>query len=169
MKVQTGIIKGRETKPNRDGGRDVLLLQVELTDKDDVQTVELMQGAGDQYNPENGSKVLVISNGAAYKIAIAVDDMTAIALDVGERAIRSVLNGEVKSSVLCKIDGNVVLNEGTDFAVQFTALKSIVDGLVSALNSHVHTSASPGSPSSAPTVPFVVDMIPAKIDKVRLP
>ena len=169
MKVQTGIIKGRETKSNRDGVRDVLLLQVELTDKDDVQTVELMQGAGDQYNPENGSKVLVISDGAAYKIAIAVDDMTAIALNVGERAIRSVLDGTVKSSILCKTDGNVVINEGVDFAVQFTALKTIVDGLVTALNAHTHTSATAGSPSSTPIVPFSVDMTPAKIDKVRLP
>ncbi len=169
MKIQTGIIKGRETKTNRDGVRDVLLLQVELTDKDDVQTVELMQGAGDQYNPENGSKVLVVSDGPAYKIAIAVDDMTAIALDIGERAIRSVLGGEVKSSVSCKTDGNLVLNEGTDFAVQFTALKTIIDGLVTALNSHIHTSALPGSPTSSPVVPFVVDMTPAKINKVRLP
>jgi len=169
MKIQTGIIKGRETKSNRDGVRDVLLLQVELTDKNDVQTVELMQGAGDQYNPENGSKVLVVSDGPAYKIAIAVDDMTAIALEVGERAIRSVLGGAVKSSVLCKNDGNVVINEGADFAVQFTALKTIIDGLVTALDAHVHTSATAGSPSSAPTIPFSVDMTPAKIDKVRLP
>lgn len=169
MKIQTGIIKGRETKSNRDGVRDVLLLQVELTDKTDVQTVELMQGAGDQYNPENGSKVLVVSDGPAYKIAIAVDDMTAVSLDIGERAIRSVLNGEVKSSVLCKTDGNVVINEGVDFAVQFTALKTIIDDLVTALNSHVHTSASTGSPTSAPISPFSVDMTPAKIDKVRFP
>lgn len=169
MKIQTGIIKGRETKSNRDGVRDVLLLQVELTDKDDVQTVELMQGAGDQYNPENGSKVLVVSNGAAYKIAIAIDDMTAIGIEIGERAIRSVLNGSVKSSILCKVDGNIVINEGTDFAVQFTALKTIVDGLVTSLNIHTHTSSTPGSPTSPPITPFSVDMTPAKINKVRLP
>lgn len=169
MKIQTGIVKGRENKPNRDGSRDVLLLQVELTDKNDVQTVELMQGAGDQYNPENGSKVLVISNGASYKIAIAVDDMTALSIEIGERAIRAILGGEVKSSILCKVDGNLVLNDGLDFAVQFTALKTIIDGLITALNSHNHTSAGSGSPSSPPIVPFSIDMNPAKIDKVRLP
>jgi phage gp45-like len=169
MKIQTGIIKGRETKSNRDGARDVLLLQVELTDKNDVQTVELMQGSGDQYNPENGSKVLVVSDGSAYKIAIAVDDMTAIALEVGERAIRSVLGGEVKSSVLCKTDGNVVINEGDDFAIQFSALKDIIDALVIELDNHIHTAPSSGGPTTKPLAPFNFDMTPAKIEKVRLP
>lgn len=164
MRLQTGIIKGRKTAKNRDGGRDVLLLQVELTAKNDVQTVELLQGAGDQYNPPNGSKVLVISNGAAYKIAIAIDDLVALSIDVGERAIRAVLNGAVKSSLLCKIDGNLVLNEGADFAVQFTAMKAAFDQLLSDHNNHTHPLN--GSP---PTFPSSADMSGAKVDKVRLP
>lgn len=164
MRLQTGIVKGRKTAPNRDGGRDVLLLQVELTAKNDVQTVELLQGAGDQSNPENGSKVLVISNGAAYKIAIAIDDLVALSIEVGERAIRAVLGGVVKSSILCKVDGNLVLNEGIDFAVQFTAMKAAFDNLLSDHNSHVHPSN--GSP---PTIPSTADMSGAKVEKVRLP
>lgn len=169
MSIQTGIVKGRQVAKNRDSDRDVLLLQVELSDPDDVQTVEFMQGAGDQYSPENGSKVLVISNGAAYKIAIAVDDLTLITIEVGERAIRAVSGGVAKSSVLCKVDGNLVFNEGTDFAVQFTALKLVIDGLVAALNSHTHTTTLPTVPTSPPITPFVVDLTPAKVDKVRLP
>lgn len=164
MRLQTGVIKGREIAKNRDGGRDVLLLQVELTDKDDVQTVELLQGAGDQYNPPDDSKVLVISNGAAYKIAIAIDDLVALSIEVGERAIRAVLDGAVKSSLLCKVDGNLVLNEGTDFAIQFTAMKVAFDQLVSDHNAHFHPSN--GAP---PTTPTTADMSGAKIDKVRLP
>ena len=164
MRIQTGIIKGRETGSNRDGGRDVLLLQVELTDPEDVQTIELMQGAGDQYNPPDGSKVLVISNGAAYKIAIAVDDLTALSIEIGERAIRAVLDGEVKSSVHCKVDGNLVLNEGTDFAIQFTAMKVAFDQLKADHNAHGH--ASFGTP---PTALSTADMSGAKIDKVRIP
>lgn len=163
MRLQTGIIKGRQTAPNRDGGRDVLLLQVELTAKNDVQTVELLQGAGDQYNPPNGSKVLVISNGAAYKIAIAIDDLIALSIEVGERAIRAVLNGAVKSSLLCKVDGNLVLNEGTDFAVQFAAMKTAFDKLVSDHNTHVHSAL-----NAVPTVLSSADMSGAKVEKVRL-
>lgn len=164
MRLQTGIVKGRKTAPNRDGGRNVLLLQVELTAKNDVQTVELLQGAGDQSNPPNGSKVLVISNGAAYKIAIAIDDLIALSIEVGERAIRAVLNGGVKSSILCKVDGNLVLNEGTDFAVQFTAMKAAFDQLKSDYDLHTHPSI--GSP---PATPSTADMSGAKVDKVRLP
>lgn len=164
MRLQTGIIKGRKTGPNRDGGRDVLLLQVELTSADDVQTVELMQGAGDQYNPPDGSKVLVISNGPAYKIAIAVDDLTALSIDIGERAIRAVLDGAVKSSLLCKIDGDLVLNQGVDFAVQFTAMKAAFDQIVTDHNAHSHSSL--GAP---PTVLSTADMSGAKVEKVRIP
>jgi hypothetical protein len=163
MSLQTGIVKGRQVAKNRDGGRDVLLLQVELSDPDDVQTVELMQSAGDQCNPENGSKVLVISNGSAYKIAIAVDDLTLVAIEVGERAIRAVLDGSVKSSVLCKVDGNVVFNEGTDFAVQFTALKVAFDLLVVNFNAHFHVPSGP-----TPTVPSVANIDASKVAKVRL-
>lgn len=164
MGIQTGIIKGRKTGSNRDGGRDVLLLQVELTAADDVQTVELMQGAGDQYNPPDGSKVLVISNGQAYKIAIAVDDLTALSIEIGERAIRAVLDGTVKSSLLCKTDGNLVLNNGSDFAVQFSAMKTAFDSFVTDHNNHSH--ASDGVPPSSPST---ADMASAKVDQVRLP
>lgn len=164
MKIQTGIIRGRKTEKNRDGIRDVLLLQVELTATDDVQTVELMQGSGDQYNPPDGSKVLVVSNGAAYKIAIAVDDLVALSIEIGERAIRAILDGEVKSSVLCKIDGNLVLNEGADFAVQFTAMKTAFEQLVDDHNEHTHTAF-----NTPPAASSDADMSGAKVDKVRLP
>ncbi len=164
MRIQTGIVKGRQIAKNRDGARNVLLLQVELTAKNDVQTVEFLQGAGDQYNPPNGSKVLVISNSPAYKIAIAIDDLIAISIEVGERAIRAVLDGGVKSSILCKVDGNLVLNEGTDFAVQFTAMETAFNQLKSDHDLHTHPSI--GAP---PVAPSTADMSGAKVDKVRMP
>lgn len=167
MSIQTGIVKGRQIAKNRDGGRDVLLLQVELSDPYDVQTVEFMQGAGDQYSPDNGSKVLVISNGAAYKIAIAVDDLTLVGIEIGERAIRAVLGGAVKSSVLCKVDGNLVFNEGADFAVRFSALESGFNVLRDAFDGHTHGFI--GSGSVVAVADSGADISGSKVDKVRLP
>mgnify|MGYP000156228814 CR=1 FL=1 len=164
--IQTGIVTNSKYEKNRDGSRDVLMLQVRLTSKEDVQSVEFFQGQGDAYRPENGSKVLVIDNGPAYKIAIAVDDMFAMALEVGERAIASVVDGQLKASVLCKADGDLVLNGGEDYAVQFTALKSKIDALTAQIQSHIHPSSS-GTISPSLTV-FDGDISAAKVDDVRL-
>lgn len=171
MNIQTGTVTGREVKKNRDGENPVLLLQVVLSSDTDVQTVELMQGAGDQVSPENGSKVLVISNGPAYKIAIAVDDMTAIALEVGERAIAAVIDGGVKSSVHCKADGNLVFNNGADYAVQFAALKVGFDQLKKDLNGHFHGPAGTPPAGAIPPgmIPSTASIDGSKVDKVRMP
>lgn len=164
--IQTGIVTGSKYEKNRDGSRDVLMLQVRLTSVDDVQTVEFMQGAGDAYRPPNKSKVLVIDNGAAYKIAVSVDDMTALALEIGERAISSVVDGVVKAQVLCKTDGDLVLNNGEDYAVQFTALKSRVDSLTDQIQSHTHPVGNASTLASL-TI-FNGDISAAKVDKVRI-
>ena len=164
--IQTGIVTGSKYEKNRDGSRDVLMLQVRLSSKDDVQSVEFMQGAANSYRPENGVKVLVIDNGPAYKIAIATDDMTLIQIEAGERAIRSMLDGDVKSSVLCKTNGDLVLNEGTDYAVQFSALESKISALTLQIQDHIHPT--PSGPSSASATVFDGDISAAKILNVRV-
>lgn len=168
MNVKTGIVVGRRVDKNRGGSRDVLLLQVQITDVKDVQTVELMQGSGDQYNPENGSKVLIISNGPSYRIAIAVDDLVFTALEVGERAIRAVLNGQVKSSVHCKVDGDTVLNSGTNFAARFNELESEFDELNDKFNSHLHPFTGTGTVQQT-LQQSNADISQAKSETVRLP
>ena len=66
--IQTGIITNSKYEKNRDGSRDVLMLQVRLTSNEDVQSVEFLQGSGNAYRPPNDSKVLVIDNGPLIKL-----------------------------------------------------------------------------------------------------
>lgn len=164
--IQTGIVTGSKYEKNRDGTRKVLMLQVQLTSKDDIQSVEFLQGANDRFRPDTGVKVLVIQNGPAYKIAIACDDLSLVQVQAGERAIASVVDGDVKSSVLCKNDGNLVLNEGADYGVRFTALQTALDALVLQLQSHIHP-LSTGTSSPSATL-FSADISASKVDMVRL-
>jgi hypothetical protein len=91
-----------------------------------------------------------------------------------------------KGDVLIDTDGKVttsasetVLQDGTDWAVQFTALKSAFDTLKGDFNNflnitynlHMHPTAAVGAPS-VPTIigtPTAADMSGAKVQKVRVP
>ena len=74
MAIRLGTVTGRRTDKNRDGGGDRLLLQVEMSNADDVQTVEMINAPGEDSNPPNGSQVLIVDLGPAFKAAIAADD-----------------------------------------------------------------------------------------------
>lgn len=71
----------------------------------------------------------------------------------------------------------LVIFEGSDFAVKFNELKTAFDQLKSDHNSfllHVHGGVTPGPPTSVsgppapPAIPSTADMSSAKVDKVRL-
>ena len=73
-----------------------------------------------------------------------------------------------------------VLQEGTDWAVQFTTLKSAFDtlktdlnNLITIFNAHVHPGVTAGAASTAvsvtPGTPSAADMANSKVDDVRLP
>ena len=70
----TGIVTGFEIGKNRNGTKNVVLLQVRLRDKNDIQTVELMTPPGDDSIPPNGAKVAIFQVSPSYKIAIANSD-----------------------------------------------------------------------------------------------
>ena len=180
----TGTVKGREIKKNRDGDEKVLILQVEISDPDDLQSVELITQAGEDYNPPDDSRVIITQSGRAWKIGIAVDDKIEPSVEVGERKSYSSENGTIKAQIYYKKNGDLQLNDGDDWAVQFSALKNEFNelndkynDLVSKYNAHIHITTatvaigppgvispttSQGSPSSA-----VIDNV--KIDNVRLP
>jgi len=178
--MPAAIVKNRELKKNRDGSGNVLLIQAEVSDPDDLQSVELVTGSGEDYNPPNGSKLVVIELGNAYKVAVACDDGIEPAAAIGERRLYSISGGAVAAVIWLKADGTVELNGGGGTAVEysrlktaFDQLKSDFDTLVGVFNAHVHpgvtagvastgSTATPGSTSSA-------DMSPAESDTVTLP
>lgn len=110
--MQSGKVTGREIKKNKDGLKKVILLQVEVTSSEDIQSVELMNQTGEDNNPPNDSRLTIIDIGQAFKIAIASDDNIDPITDPGEKRIYSTDEDNliVKSSILMKNDGTIIAN-----------------------------------------------------------
>jgi len=180
--MQLGKVVGREIVENKDGTDKVMLLQVEITDPDDVQNVELFRQSGEDYNPRDDARVMIVDLGEALKIAIACDDGIEPSVDPGERELYSIDSTGAKSAY-CRFndDGTVTLNGEGDNAVRFAPLedainelKTKLNDLITAYNAHTHLVAGalgggPGLTSDAPlapATPSAPDTAPIKIDEV---
>lgn len=114
--MQTAIVTGREIKKNKDGKKSVILLQCQITDPADVQSVELMNQTGEDNNPPDGSRVTIIDIGQAFKLAIASDDNIEPITEPGEKRIYSTdSDGNLKASFYLKNDGSVTLENDNGF------------------------------------------------------
>jgi len=174
--IQIGIVVGIEYKKNRSSDRTVIMLQVSFSDDDDadVQSVQLFSQAGETYVPPIDSAVIVLAITPSFKIAIASDDgIDPIEIKEGERLLYSSDDtGERKAKIKLDIDGNVTMNEGEDWAVQFSAMKQAFDKLVEDFNGHLHIVTCPTGGACAvatPTTPSTADMSEAKVETVLVP
>jgi len=166
--IRIGIVTGREVKKNRDGQNDRLMLQVEISDPDDIQTVELMNPAGEDNNPPDGSKILILDLGNAYKVAVATDDGIAPS---GKRRIYSTLSfGVIAAFINLLTNGDLELNGNADFAVRFTELETAFNELRDDYNLHKHGGVDTGAGTSGITDTIsVADISGAKIDEIKVP
>lgn len=164
MSIQVGTVRGREIRKNRNGGADVLLLQVEVSDTDDVQTAELMTHAGDESSPVDGTTVLLVQLGPAWVVAVAADDLIPPDIAAGERRVYSQDDGTRKAAIYWRTDGQLELNGTGDYAVRFSALETAFNQLKTDFNAH----AGHFSGEVVPT-PSTADISSAKVDTVELP
>ncbi len=160
-----GTVKGFQIGPNRDGTNNVLLLQVEMSDPDDIQTVEYYSGAGDDTIPPEGSLVTVLSIGRAWKIAIASNDSIAPSMAEGERKIYSSDGGVIQAFINWLASGNLELNGTGNSAVTFSALNTALQGLVTAINATFATKINGAGAAGTLTL----DISAAEENTVRLP
>lgn len=176
--IRTGTVTGSEVKKNRDGAGNRRLLQVEISDPDDIQTVEMMSAAGEDVNPPVGNRVLIIDVGAAYKIAIAADDGIEPSMDEGEKKIYSIDGGSISAFINLLNTGILELNGNNDFAVRFNALQAAFDELVTDFNNlvtihdtHKHPTAAIGLPSLPDLTGTAssADVSGAKINEIKVP
>ena len=175
--IRTGIVTGREFKKNRDSGNDRLLLQVQITDADDVHTVEYMSPPGEDSNPPDGAKVLIIDVGRAYKIAIAADDNVSPSMAAGEKKLYSISDGAIAAFINFLESGIIEINGNNDFAVRYNELKSAFDEMKTDLNNFItvfntHTQVVSGSVAAAPAgqaTASTADISGAKVEEVKLP
>lgn len=160
--MRIGRVVGREIKINKDGDRPVMALVIEMTDTEDIQTVELFSGHGDDSSPVDGSLVAVFGGGAARKIAVSVNDGIAPTSEIGEKYLYSIASGVVSAFIKLLVNGNIEINGNTDNAVRYSALETAFNQFKSDYNSHTHGGVGP-SPQT------VADITPSKVDEVLLP
>jgi hypothetical protein len=120
-----GRVAGQSNTLYADGDTQVSVLDVVLTEGDDVQSVELYNPAGIDANPLDDSSVVVSSISSAWKVAIGIDDSITPERDRGEIEIYSAaLVGVVptkKAAVRCLNDGKIeieVLDASADLEIK---------------------------------------------------
>lgn len=185
-RIHLGTVVGSAIAANRDGEGDSRMLSAELSEADDVQTIELVNRNGEQTNPLDDHMLVILELGPAWKIAVAVRDNVELdaTLARGEKILYSLdATNAIKASVRFKADGTLVLNEGEDYAVQFTAMQSAFNQLKSdfntfvssVFNAHTHPylpgpgPAAPTSPTATPGSSSSADMAGAKIESIQVP
>lgn len=134
--IRTGKVVNSEIASNKDGDTSVRMLSVQMTDGDDVQSVEYYDDGGSDYRPPDGAEVVVIDVSPSHRVAIAVDDLLTPAVSKGEKEIYSTdTAGTAKAAtVLLKNDGTIEILDNTDFAVRYGALETKLAELESNLN-----------------------------------
>ena len=164
--VKTGKITGRTITTNRDGTNQRVMLQVQMTNPDDIQTVEYVSLPGQDENPIDGSRVFILEVGDSYKIAIAVDDGVTPAMATGEKRLYSVSDaGAIQAFINLLKSGIIEINGDADFAVRFTALEAQMQLMVMAINAAFATKINGSGAAGG----IVLDLSTAKVDEVKLP
>lgn len=157
-----------------DDSTDLQELQLVVLDGEVVADAERFQDYGFTSVPITGAEAVVLfPNGdRAHPLVVAVDDRRnrPINLQASEVALYS-QNGQ---RVLLKADGSVEITGteirlGTDDAADPVIRKSDLDAFVSDYNSHVHNSASPGSPTTTRLPVGTPYVAPPGSDKVKAP
>lgn len=155
MGTRIGIVTGRETGKNRGTGLPVRLLQVQLTDVTDVQTVQLIEQAGEESNPPNGSLVAITAAGQAYKISTGIDDGIEPIMGPGGKRIYSTdSNGVVIAEIKLDPEGRILM------ANPEVSIDIDPDGTITITNPGATISVSPAGvvDIDAPTVHMTGDL-----------
>jgi len=185
MKTYTGIVTRQEIKKNRDGDQNVRMLQVVITEPDDVQEIQQVTWTGDDTAPVDGDMVVIIEISESYKIAVAIQGQIDPTVGTGERKIYSQSGGIIKAFAYFKDDGQINLNGTGDYLVRYNELKTAFDQLKTDLdalkdlyNGHIHITTATIAATPTPGVisatvsqgsPSTADMTAAKVDTVEVP
>jgi hypothetical protein len=108
-----GRVTGQANEIYGDGDTPVSTLQVEMSEEDDVQSVEYYRIPGIDSNPLEDSSVVVGDISDAWRVSLGVDDRVIQERDPGEIEIYSSATVGVaavkKAAVRCLADGTIEL------------------------------------------------------------
>jgi phage gp45-like len=159
-----GIVTGHEVGKNLDGDKDVVLLQVQITEDEDTQTVELFSATGDDYIPPVGSDVIIAEIRPDWKVGIASKDNITSSVNTGERKLYSQSGDIIKAFINLLTTGIIELNGNSDFAVRFNALDTAIQTFITALNAALANKLD----GSGTAGTLTLDISGAKIDEVKV-
>ena len=161
-----GIVTGRRIGKNRDGDKNVLILQVELITGEDTRSIEIFSSA--DFNPANGTRVYICDVSDSYQVAVATSDGLTPEVEPGEVEIYSTDNPVTtkQARIYLNKDGEIILNQGTKSAVSYGELLTGLQNELSTINQNFQTIAS----SLGITLPTVtLNISSAEVKKVKLP
>lgn len=175
--MMIGRVTGRTVEKNRDGDGNVLMLQVEMTENDDVQSVELIRQSGEDYNPQDDAAVVVVPISEALQVAVACDDGVQPEVEPGERKLYSVDAGAIKAYIKLVLDGILELNGNAYHAVRYEELQTAFNTLKQEFDTYAATHLHLGGllqggltgVATPPPVPSQAQIEPSKVDTVKFP
>jgi hypothetical protein len=179
--MEFGTIKDRAIEIDGDAEKKTLILEVQVSDADDGQSVEFHATAGDDVQPPDGARVFIAEISESFQIAVVIDDGIEPdeTIEPGEREIYASDDGARKSKIRWKKDGQLVLNDGEDTAVNFTGLKAAFDTLRDDFNNFLSTVFTPHlhkdslkaetTPTTSVAVPSAANIDPAESETINLP
>lgn len=151
--VAIGTVTGQEIRKNRDGGVDVRLLQVQLSNASDIQTVQYLPMAGDDSPPQIGDLVAVMPIGPAFMVALGIQDSVVPSMTAGEHKIYSRDGaGNIAAFINLLAGGDLELNGNANTAIRFTPLDTALQLLVTAINAALATKADASGAAGALTL-----------------
>lgn len=130
INVNIGTVVGREIIENRDSENESRMLSVELSEANDVQSIEHISQNGEQTNPPDDTTVLVLELNPSWKLAIAINDLVDIDenLDPGEKKIYAVdSSNNIVSSIYLRNTGIVEIGGGDQFVALANKVKTALD------------------------------------------
>jgi len=162
--VAIGIVTGRRISKNRDGDKDVLILQVSLIDGEDTRSIEIFSSA--DFNPANGTRVYICDVSDSYQVAVATSDGLTPEVEAGEIEIYSTDNPVTakQARIYLNKDGEIILNQGTKSAVNYVDLNAQLQSLVSAINAALATKLDGSGAAGS----LSLDLSSAEVPEVKL-
>lgn len=159
-----GVITGRKISRNRDGDKNVLILQVELIEGEDTRSIELFSSS--DFNPANGTRVYICDVTDSYQIAVATSDGLTPEVEPGEIEIYSTDNPVTakQARIYLNTDGEIILNQGTKSSVNYADLNTQLQLLVTAINAALATKLDGSGAAGALTL----DLSTAEVPEVKL-
>ena len=137
MENKLGRVSGSTVGNNLGSPDRARLLQVRLTSRDDVQTVQLVEQHGEESAPCDNALVTSVSAGSGCKMAVGVSDRIAPVLSKGGKRIYSTdaLGTTVMAEVRLDPDGKVtVTNPGGSISITPLGVMTVDLGLEMVLN-----------------------------------